>query len=96
MTLVSVPPSFAAADGAFSSAGGEEEDGIADPFALAEGDIPAEVAAQFAAAVGGDGGGDSGGGERETSTSTIDEEQFEGGSGKVRAFSRVGEKDPYR
>jgi hypothetical protein len=54
------------------------------------------VAAQFAA---GGGGRDSGGGEQESasaSSSTTDEEQFEGSSGKVRAFSRVGEKDPYR
>lgn len=103
--LSSVPPpsyAAAAADGAFSAGGqgGEEDDDIADPFALADEDIPAEVAAQFASAsVGGGGGGDNGGDFASASTpttSTIDDEQFEGGSGKVRAFSRVNEKDPYR
>ena len=97
-----LPPSFAAADGAFSASGGQDDDegDIADPFALVDGDIPAEVAAQFAeaASAGDGGGGDSPSSSPSSSstTTTIDDEQFEGGSGKVRAFSRVGEKDPYR
>ena len=95
LSVVSLPPLAAAADGAF--AGGDEEE-IEDPFGPADAALPPEVAAQMATAigVGGDSDGDVDGGELEFATASTSASEFESGGGQVRPFSRIGEKDPYR